>query len=177
MLNLVFWARYVLFLFVGSLSLSLGLASVNTEMADKVKAVCLYNFAKYVEWPSGAFESDTAPIQVCLVGDTGMTGILKARKDLKAKSRALSINKVAAPKSAAEVNSCHILYWNEEKDAVSKVVDDLEGKVLTVSDSSESSMVKFVLKKGKIKFKIRNDEVKRAGLSMSSQLLKLAVRD
>ena len=34
----------------------------------QVKAAFLYNFAKFVEWPPGAFASPNDPIGICIVG-------------------------------------------------------------------------------------------------------------
>src|SRR5207237_9062812 len=34
----------------------------------QVKAAFLYNFAKFVEWPSGTFANSNDPIGICIVG-------------------------------------------------------------------------------------------------------------
>ena len=39
-----------------------------------VKAAYLYNFAKFVEWPSGAFASADAPLSICIAGDNPFGG-------------------------------------------------------------------------------------------------------
>lgn len=178
-MNLIFWARYLLLFFLGSMSIPLGIANTNSDLADKIKAVCLYNFAKYVEWPEKAFAEESSPIRVCVVGESNLAPILQARNDLKVKDRNLSVDKLGVPKSPEEIRSCHILYWNEEESSgVAPLIQGLEDtSILTVSDASEESMVQFLLREGKIKFRIRNEVVKQAGLNMSSQLLKLAVRD
>src|SRR4051812_32182144 len=43
----------------------------------EVKAAFLYNFAKFVEWPAEAFSSETAPIQLAVLGDEDVTAKLK----------------------------------------------------------------------------------------------------
>jgi YfiR/HmsC-like len=45
-------------------------AQVRGQVADEyhVKAAYLYNFAKFVEWPSQVFKSATDPIAICVLG-------------------------------------------------------------------------------------------------------------
>jgi hypothetical protein len=46
------------------------LSSAQTASEYQVKAAYLYNFAKFVEWPSGGFPSATAPIRLCVLNDS-----------------------------------------------------------------------------------------------------------
>ena len=48
----------------------------------QVKAAFLYNFAKFVEWPQEAFQNQSEPLVVCVLGDNpfGRTLDLAARR-------------------------------------------------------------------------------------------------
>ena len=41
------------------------------------KAVCLYNFAKFVEWPRDTFKGPDDPIAVCILGDSPLGSALE----------------------------------------------------------------------------------------------------
>ena len=43
-----------------------------------VKAAYLYNFAKYVEWPSAVFTRPDAPMAICIVGENPFGAALSA---------------------------------------------------------------------------------------------------
>jgi len=41
-------------------------AQANPSVEYQVKAAFLFNFAKFVDWPPGAFQSEKAPITLCV---------------------------------------------------------------------------------------------------------------
>ena len=45
---------------------------------DEIKAAFLFNFARYVEWPSEAFPSETSPVTIGVVGDDDFPRVLRA---------------------------------------------------------------------------------------------------
>src|ERR1043166_7669965 len=44
----------------------------------QVKAVFLFNFAQFVEWPSTAFANDTSPVVIGILGDDPFGVVLEA---------------------------------------------------------------------------------------------------
>jgi len=178
-LKILFLLHYFFLFTVSSLGLASSVADPNTELENKIKAVCIFNFAKYVEWPGVSFENQDSPVRVCLVGESPIGKILRSREDLRAKTRPLQIHTVAPERLVQDAETCHIIYWDAGK---YQQVEELIGKlknpaILTVADGSEGSMIQFLMKKGKIRFHINDDRAERAGLSLGSQLLKLSVRD
>src|SRR5665811_471941 len=76
----------------------------------QVKAFFLYNFARYVEWPSEAFKAANAPIVICILGENPFGGALEqavAGKVLGA--RPFVVRQISDIPSAS---SCHILFVN-----------------------------------------------------------------
>lgn len=147
----------------------------------KVKAVVLFNFAKYVKWPEKSFTSPDQDIQVCVLGKNPFGDIFNSPEAPKeAQGRPLKVVELPDSSGVKEVSQCKILFWTDgsEKKA-SELHKILEANsVLTVSDQkSENSLISFVLDDGKVRFKIRHKVAKGLGLEISSQLLKLAILD
>ena len=46
-------------------------SSYGTEVEYKVKAAFIHNFTQFIDWPSGAFETEDSPLQIGILG-TGL---------------------------------------------------------------------------------------------------------
>jgi hypothetical protein len=143
----------------------------------EVKAAFLYNFAKFVEWPAGSFKDAQAPLLIGILGKDPFGEAFDALKDKTIEGRRLLIKRFV---KAEDLEKCHILFISAaEKNDVSRVLKITTAwNVLTVGDTkglAESGVViNFILIKNKIRFEINVDAARRAGLKISSQLLKLA---
>ena len=142
-----------------------------------VKAAYLYNFGRFVEWPdSVATKSDS--FNVCVLGqdpfgpalDATLAGETIGGKNVTAR-------RISSPQEAV---NCRILFMSsEEGNRLSKIMEALDkGSVLTVSDmpqfSQRGGMIQFVLEGKKVRFEVNLTAVQRAGLTLSSELLKVA---
>ena len=142
-----------------------------------VKAAYLYNFGRFVEWPdSVATKSDS--FNVCVLGqdpfgpalDSTLAGETIGGKNVTAR-------RISSPQEAV---NCRILFMSsEEGSRLSKIMEALDkGSVLTVSDmpqfSQRGGMIQFVLEGKKVRFEVNLSAVQRAGLTLSSELLKVA---
>ncbi|MGH9545236.1 MAG: YfiR family protein [Terriglobales bacterium] len=142
-----------------------------------VKAVYLYNFGRFVEWPvSVASKSDS--FNVCVFGqdpfgptlDSTLAGETIGGKSVAAK-------RISSPQEAVR---CQILFMSATEDSrLNKIMEALDkGAVLTVSDmpqfSQRGGMIQFVLEGKKVRFEVNLTAVQRAGLTLSSELLKVA---
>ena len=142
-----------------------------------VKAVYLYNFGRFVEWPARVTIKNDS-FTVCVLGqdpfgsalDTALAGESIGGKSVAAK-------RISTPQEAA---SCQILFMSSaEESRLSRIIEALDkGAVLTVSDmpqfSQRGGMIQFVLEGKKVRFEVNLTAVQRAGLSLSSELLKVA---
>lgn len=141
-----------------------------------VKAAFLYNFCKFIEWPEERFANPTSPI-VLGVTDAGPFGAALAALDgRRVGRRHLRVREVGAPASAA---TCHMLFVNgDATHAKSYVVATAGRAVVTVGEDpaflEDGGMIQFVRKQAKVRFQIDHERLKRAGLTVSSHLLKLA---
>jgi hypothetical protein len=150
-----------------------------TALEFKVKAVVLFNFAKYVQWPKAVFSSPEQPLKICLFSENPMAGVFKSNDvPREAQGHPVSIVEVAATATQEELASCQILYADKaRKKAFESLLESLHQKgVLTVFDEeSDTTLISFMLEDGKVRFRIRKETAEKHGFSMSSQLLKLAV--
>jgi hypothetical protein len=164
----------LLCLFIG-LSFN-GLAQQPTEY--QIKAAFLFNFAKFVEWPSDAFSDTNAPIVIGVLGKNVFGSDLENTiRDKKVNNRIFKFKNFTA---ASEATNCHILFISSsEKENFAKIVTGLHRNILTVSETEgfiqAGGMVNFLIQDSKIRFQISDDAAKKAGLKVSSKLLSLAL--
>src|SRR5205823_12626965 len=144
----------------------------------QVKAVFLFNFAQFTEWPSNAIASADAPIYICTLGDNPFGDYLKetVRNEL-VRGRKLVIEH---HQKVEEIKNCHILYIGQsEAERLEHDLNVLRGKpVLTVSDieapAARGVMIRLVTQSNKVRFRINLEEAKAANLNLSSKLLRAA---
>jgi len=144
----------------------------------QIKAAYIYNFAKFVDWPSKAFPDANSPIVIGVLGEDPFGDALEqAIKDKSVNGRKLQAKRFDGVR---DVERCHILFISSsEKMRLSKALERVKGlNVLTVSDigrfARQGGMIGLTMEHNKIGFEINVDTAKKAGLSISSQLLKLA---
>jgi hypothetical protein len=144
----------------------------------KVKAVFLFNFAQFVQWHAQNFLSAQSPLVIGILGEDPFNSYL----DETVSGESINGHPIVVQRfnSAYEVKNCHILFIHSTetyrmKDILAKLKDK---KILTVSDSktfmNDGGMIRFLTENNKIRLVINLDEVKEAGLDISSKLLRLA---
>jgi hypothetical protein len=144
----------------------------------QVKAAFLYNFAKFVEWPSETFPNASGPIILGLLGGDRFEPVLAETIEGKsANGRPLVIRRLNLEQ---DLKSCHILFVSgSEQKRVALIAETLRGaRVLTVGESSgfarQGGMINFTLEENKIHFEANPDAAMQGGLKFSSKLLALA---
>ena len=159
--------------------LLIGAASVaNAQSEDQVKAAFLFNFARYVEWPSDAFPSDDSAVRICMIGTNGFSGVVS--NTVSGKSVGNRSVEVDTPADLSGASGCHILYVGEGIQAkANEVASSVAGaNVFTVADrvgfAQGGGIANFIRTDKKIRFEINPGAAKKAGLKISSRLLRLA---
>jgi len=160
-------------------SVALVLATTAVPAAQAVtqpalRAAFLYNFAKFTEWPTDA----ASPLTLCVVDDTAVEDALgELVGSSLINGRAVTISRGV---SGARLRSCHLLYLGEaDTGRAAAILDELQGApVLTVSSGDAfvrgGGMVGLFVEDGRMRFAINPDAAQRAGVRLSSRLLKLA---
>ena len=143
----------------------------------QIKAAFLYNFAKFVQWPESAFVDPESPIIICILGKGPIVGALQGITGKTVRGRKIIIS---YSKNIRSVKECHILFVAQsEKNRIKHTINNIKGKpVLTVSDVNNfvkaGGMIGMVRVENKIRFHINLVSAQDSGLTISSQLLKLA---
>jgi hypothetical protein len=147
----------------------------STPSEYEVKAAYLYNFGRFVQWPSKPEDNSFA---ICVVGQDPFGPALDstlAGETLNGKS--VVARRISRPQEALD---CRILFISLSEDHQLKEVLGALDKtsVLTVSDmpqfAQRGGMVQFSLEGNKVRFEVNLTAAEHAGLTLSSQLLKLA---
>jgi hypothetical protein len=144
----------------------------------QLKAVFLYNFTQFVDWPAHAFENERSPIVIGVIGDNPFGAYLaQTVSGEKINGHPLTVQYY---KNEEEIKLCHILFVNvTETKKQEQVLEEVQGKnILTVSDHpdflKEGGMIRFVTNNNKIKLQINMDACKESKMILSSKLLRLA---
>jgi len=145
----------------------------------EVKAAYLYNFGRFVEWPPRTGVAQARSFNICVVGQDHFGAALNnTLADETIAGKSVAIKRIQA---AQEATNCQILFISaSEENQLKQILTVLNGSsVLTVSDmpqfSRQGGMVQFILDGSRVRFEINLASAERAGLTLSSELLKLAV--
>jgi hypothetical protein len=100
----------------------------------QVKAVFLFNFGQFVEWPSRAFEAPAAPFKICVIGEDPVGKVLDdvVRGEL-IDARPMIVKRFKDP---GEITACNILFIGRgESRHLEGALAAVRGRsVLTVTD-------------------------------------------
>ena len=145
---------------------------------SQVKALFLFNFAKYVDWPPAIFAGTNAPIIIGLIGEDRFGDALKKIIEGKQISgRQIVIQPI---EKDGDAGKCQILFISDsEKNRLSEILDKIKAlPVLTVGETDQfvelGGVINFVKKEGKVRLEINSEAARQARLEISSQLLRVA---
>lgn len=154
-------------------------AQASRPSESQVKAAYLYNFGKFVTWPSDRAVTSEA-FYICVLGKDPFGHVLDEtvngeRIDGK-KIGVLRISRVQ------EARSCSILFVSssEEKRLPVIISEAQRMHVLTVSDmphfAERGGTIGLVNQEDRIRFEVNRTRAEECHLGLSSELLKVAVK-
>jgi nitrogen regulatory protein PII len=149
------------------------------EREQNLKAAFLVNFARFTRWPEGRENRHTPFIFLNTLNEIEGRGF-KAISHAHVRGHNIEVrfsekNQIDTTMTPPDL----IFITNTSYQELEKILKWLEGKpVLTVSDilgfTSYGGMIELIRKKDSIHFNINYKSVKKAGLEMNYQMLKLA---
>jgi hypothetical protein len=160
----------------GHVPVSCGQATAASEYT--VKAAFLFNFAKFIDWPSSSFAGPQSPFTICVLGQNPFGHALE--DELQGKmigSRHLAVQQL---KDKAEARRCQMVFvGSSESPHLGELLVSLRGaNVLVVGDTNgfaaSGGTIEFTLEDNHVRFAINTDAADRAGLKFSAKLLALA---
>jgi hypothetical protein len=170
-------AAVIVILFLFSFSVR-AFAQNDSPSEYQVKAAFLFNFAKFVDWPSGTYPAPQSPFAICVLGDDPFGPVLE--NTLAGKSLGTHPVVLRRTKDLAEARRCQVVFVSaSESHRYAEVVEGVRGaRVLLVGETegfaSAGGAVEFTLEGNHVRFAINPEAAQRAGLTLSSKLLMLA---
>jgi hypothetical protein len=163
-------------------ALALGLAAPagarDGSLEYPVKANYLVKFAAFVQWPPAALAGAHRAMTLCIVGEDPFGATLdRAAAGATVEGRRLVVRRIARVDSRS---GCQIAYLSRSRQqTVGQALNALSGApVLTVTDTvegDERGVIHFAVTGNRVRFHIDDRSASRAGLSISSRLLSLAL--
>lgn len=138
-----------------------------------MKAAYLYNFAVLTTWP----KPEQASIKMCVLGRDNFRGQLEQLTQKTKSGLQFSLNYLADLNAVA---SCQLLFIDKSESIdATLLTSKLEGlSVLTVTDNpalfDAGVMLGLFLDNKRLVFDVNHEQAKKAGLTMSSKLLRVA---
>ncbi len=146
---------------------------------DELKVLFLYNFAKFVRWPAAAFDSKEDPIRIGVLNDETRHTAVGLVDGLKAQGRSVEFETCL---TTEDFQSCHILYLDDPSDLhIKSALAQVSGlPVLTVGEGVAfnrwGGIIAFQEQDHRLRFSVRLDAARSAGLRLSSQLIEIGDR-
>ncbi|HZL18124.1 MAG TPA: YfiR family protein [Polyangia bacterium] len=144
----------------------------------QIKAVFLFNFAQFVEWPPAAFADANSPIVIGVLGENPFgTYLDETVRGEQVNNRPLAVQRY---RRVDEITTCHVLFISRsETNHLEQILASLKGRsILTVSDDEDfvqrGGMIRLATVQNKIRLIINVDAAKAANLTISSKLLRAA---
>lgn len=144
-----------------------------------LKAAFLYNFAKFVQWPSGAFSGPSAPLVLCTYESNKVGNALKnIVNNKKIRGRTLAVRKI---QSISASKACQVLFVGRSASGDEQSILAAIGRqsILVVGETpkfaKDGGAISFLVQDNRLRFAVNLRATDTAGLKLSSKLLSLAI--
>lgn len=147
---------------------------------EQLKAAFLYNFVRFVEWPTNALGSDSTPITLGVIGsDRFASELATLLKEKKAHNHPLVVKKLS---NAADSATCQVVYLadGEAKHPGAVVEATRKKPILLVGEADDfldnGGMINILQdeRQKRLLFDINPQTAEQSNLTISSHLLRLA---
>ena len=174
------WRRWLCLLLLSAFGPAAHAQQVLEAEEHKVRAALLFNFAKFVTWPSGVFSDNRSPFFICVLGEDRVFDALVEIAASKRVRRRRIVSRVFA--AAKDVERCHILFYSLDRlsELQAHRARWAESHILTVGEidgfATAGGAVGLSIVENRFTFEINSGAARRAGLQISAGLLALATR-
>jgi hypothetical protein len=151
-----------------------GTAMAQTVSDQAVKAGFVFNFFKFTQWP-GLRPDDGRPLRLCTMSEQPIDEELALLQGRKIDAHTVEV-RTQVPVN--EWHGCHMLFIGagDRTEATLRTLGTLP--VLTVGDQSgfvqAGGMIALRVEDSRVRFDVNLGAAQRAGLTLNSQMLKLA---
>jgi len=168
---------FLVFIFLLSVS-GVGFTSAHNVNLLRLKALFLYNFSNFAQWPGDAFVSARSPIRMCLYGDVKFHKYLEVMNGTLIGNRELVITQTNQLSEVVE--GCQILFVDESnRIALADLWRDIKYLyVLSVGEregfADAGGIINIMRTTDNVQFDVNISNAMANGLFISSDLLTLA---
>ncbi len=143
----------------------------------QLKAIFLFNFAQFAEWPATAFAAPDTPLSICVLGDDPFGPALQEA----VAGEVIGNRRLEAQHSSRveDLLNCQMLFISKSEQAhIGEILAQLDPlAVLTVSEvegfAGRGGTINFYLDENKVRFEINPDAARNRGIKLNAQLLSL----
>jgi hypothetical protein len=153
----------------------LGAQTGATAEEYQLKAAFVYRFPQFVEWPPAAFDGQDS-LHVCVSAPNPFGNTLEelvAGETMN--GRRLVVREVGR---STDIGGCHVLFVPAAAQS-ERLLQAAKGSVLTIGESptflDEGGIINLRVVDRRVRFEVNAVAAERAGLKLSSQLLRLAM--
>lgn len=164
-----------------AVALTVGLTSVHTQERSReyeIKAALVFNFIRFVDWPPPASDrGPLTPLTVCVLGPDSVGDAFAAIDGRRTRNRTIAFTHL---ETTDDISACKVIFV--EGAAGSQVTNLLPHTggtpVLTVGETTgfipAGGIIAFAQDGKKLRFEINLAAAERAGITIHSELLRLA---
>lgn len=146
----------------------------------QLKAVFLYNFANFINWPEHVFANAETPFMICILGDDPFGEYLDIMiEEQQAKGRDLTISRLTDTQ-LSKINDCHILFISKlTNNSLMEIYHSTcRYPILTVSEDdnfmNSGGMIRFFNLNKRVRLEINPEAIEQTGLKADANLLNLS---
>ena len=155
------------------LAIVLSTASADDAVSkqDKLKAAYLLNFLTFIEWPNTPDDKPLTPLYICLQDSAPFDQFFRSLINIKPganSKRELYVSRLS------DATHCDLTYFHRTPSSENSQV---EGSIVVLSSdqvSQKNAAIIFYVNDNKLRFEIVMNNIRKYGVTVSSELLKLA---
>lgn len=170
--------RLLLFLSAFHLASSLAAAQTATPSESQVKAIFIYKFCLYIEWPPKTFADPDSPLTIGIVDADQIASELEALSKTRTISgRPLAVHRIDDKSSLDNLQLLFIAQTQENR--LERWITRTKSHPLLVVTETPSgldsgSSINFAVQDDRVRFDVGLAAAQRQGLKLSAQLLQVA---
>ena len=142
-----------------------------------VKAALAFNFARFTDWPSDNIVDSPKTFNICILGDNAVLEAFAGVEGKCVKGRRIVLKRVRSMRKSVD---CELFFVSgSPRELLPKIFAAVEGKpVLTIGEmpgfTEAGGIINLVKTENRIRFEVNVKAAQKAGLKISSRILKLA---
>ena len=150
------------------------LSTAQSPTKTEIEAVFIYKFLNFIEWPE---TGDTDSFTICTIGNSDMNSAINMIEQKDHKGMKIKLRKKVQEN---DINNCRVIFFGEVDNNYFKntINFSTENSILTIGDKNgfieSGGMINFIFDDNRVNFEINQKNADRAGLKISSKLLRLA---